>query len=187
LYRPEPNVSLWYRARQGWMELLRYRTSQPPATYRVNRDGFEIDWAFERVREPFYLEPGGWPAELLAGARVLGSRPGAAGLEWQASRIGVDETVVTERVSTSPAGMSDPYTLLLQAPERGFEVRLRTELSSAPALLDEQATTFGGWSLLSKPGNDYFLHQYYREGAAGPVRIRVRLDVRESQAAAAGS
>ena len=188
LYRPEPNVSLWYRvARRGWTEILRYRISQPAPTYRVTRAGFEIDWAFDRSRDAFILEPGGWPAELLTGARLLASRPGAAGLEWQASRIGAGETVVTERVGAGPAGVADPYTVLLQAPERAFEVRLRTELASDPALLGEQAITFGGWSLQAQSGTDYFLHQYYREGPAGPVRIRVRLDVRESQATAGGS
>jgi hypothetical protein len=167
LYRPEPNVSLWYRSsRRGWTEVMRYRISQPAATYRATREG--------------------WPAELLAGARLLGSRPGAVGLEWQASRIGAGDVVVTERGVPGPAGAAELLTLLLQSPERGFEIRLRTELRGEPALFDEQATTFGGWALMAQPGNDYFLNQYYRAGPAGRVRIRVRLDVRESEAAAAG-
>jgi hypothetical protein len=188
LYRAEPNVSLWYRsARRGWTEIMRYRISQPPATYRTTREGFEIDWAFERGHDAFYLEPGLWPADLLTGARFLGSRPGAAGLEWQASRTGAGETVVSERLASGPAGEAGPLTLLLQAPGQGFEVRLRTELRGEPALFDDQATTFGGWALLARPGNDYFLHQYYRPGPTGRVTIRVRLDVRESPAAAGGS
>jgi hypothetical protein len=188
LYRPEPNISLWFRsARRGWTELMRYRMSQPAATYRATREGFEIDWAFERGREAFYLEPGGWPADLLTGARLLGSRPGIAGPEWQASRIGAGENVVTERVVDGPAGAGEPLTMLLQAPERGFEIRLRTELRGEAAVFDEQATTFGGWTLLARSPTDFFLNQYYREGPTGRVTIRVRLDVRESPTAAGGS
>lgn len=182
LVRPEPNVSLWYRsARSGWLELMRYRISQQVPTYRVTTAGFEIDWAFDRGGDAFFLEPGGWPAELLTNARILGSRAGVAGSEWQVSRIGADGAVLTERVGAGPAEPPGPLTLLLGVPVRGFEVRLRTELRGEPALFDEQPATFGGWALRAQPGNDFFLHQYYREGPTGRVTIRVRLDVRESR------
>ena len=57
------------------------------------------------------------------------------------------------------------------------------ELAGDVAAYDEQAMTFGGWDFLVRPGDDYFLHRYYRAAPPGRMKLSVRIAVSDEPVA----
>lgn len=184
-WRPEPNVSLWfYSEHAGWIEILRYRASIFPAEYRVTASGFELSWDLTRPTEPFYLGPGEFPPEFLDGARLLASRQGPKGLEWQVFKADLaKKSFVSLPVSGVPGSVATPLTLIVDggAPEASSRVitTFATQLQGE-SFLNNQHLAFGGWDLIARPEPEFFLHRYYFQGQSG--RIAIRVDIRAEDA-----
>lgn len=192
VYRPEPNVSLWYQSAAGWMEILRFRASIFPPEYQATPDGFRVRFDFTRSTEPFYLGPGQIPAELARPGSWLGSRRVAGQTQWATGKFGDDFgdslLIFRPEPADAPGGAGKisklSPKLSAEAPQLrlssgGMVVDFATTTRGDPALFGDQPDTFGGWRVLVRPGDDIFLHQYYHAAPRpGPMQVEVAIRVR---------
>lgn len=182
LWRPPPNVSLWYRSDVlGWIELLRYRISDQAPVYTVTASGFDIEWNFHRKALPFMLEPGAFPADLVQGASYWASRPRDSAIEWDSGTVDVRSNRVVSGKTQPPSGarFRNGLNYMIRA-RNSLLLTLETMLEGDVTRFGGQDKSFGGWSLLVRNGSECFLHWYYAPGTSGPMRIKTKLAVIES-------
>jgi hypothetical protein len=182
--RQKPNVSLWYLTNtNGWIEILRFRASDFLPDYKVTKNGFEIEWNLLRPTGAFYLEPGMLPGDLVHGAVIHSSRQDGEIYSWTRRRV--DASVNSNSiVHTSPvsspggAGLTGPLVHVFNLAS-GPQIRFETVLEGDRQLFGGQDRLFGGWQVITRPSGECFLHQYYKPGQTGRMKIRVRVSVEE--------
>jgi hypothetical protein len=183
--RRAPNVSLWYRsARDGWVEVFRNRSSAVQPQWKLGAGGAELTWDFDPPAGRFFLEPGMFPADLVAGAQVLRSRSGPS-QPWSQARIeAVNGSLRLRDLGTSPAPLPAPdgdALGYLMTTTGGMRLELLTRpLSSAAAVMDSTGEP-GGWALRTWEGREPMLHYVYPAGLTGPLRMSVTISVSEPQ------
>lgn len=177
LWRPDPNISLWYNsASRGWIEILRFRSSDYLPAYRVTDSGFEITWNFTRQASAFHLEPGGFPADLVQDAVFWASHDVSGIRQWSKGVIDVRRGNANARPSSAPPGrnFSNALNYLIKT-NHSIEIKIETTLMGDAGKYNGQARVFGGWPMLTRNDNECFLHMYYAPSAPAPMSLRTKI------------
>lgn len=181
LWRPEPNISLWYNSMaQGWIEILRFRSSDYLPAYHVTESGFEVAWDFTRQASAFHLEPGGFPADLVQDAVFWASRDVSGVRQWSKGVIDVRRGSADAKPSAAQGSMKYSGSLnYLIATNRSLMIKLETTLVGDAGKYNGQTQIFGGWPMQIRNNNECFLHMYFAPGEVAPMRLRTKISVTE--------
>jgi hypothetical protein len=175
------NISFWYYSDAlGWMEIIRERSSDYPADYKLSHSGIEMDWSFTRRSASFYIEAGLFPPDLIDGSRyfALGRHDGRLVTKKGIVDLPSNRISESDYLSSSSA-VALGYSNYRFLTKNGLTINVTTEDTSPVPTQGQQVRLLGGWSLLARSGVECFLHAYYPDGEAVPVRIRTVITVNE--------
>jgi hypothetical protein len=183
--RQKPNISLWYQSdTKGWTEILRFRSSNFVPEYKVTNDGFEITWNIIRPTSAFYLEPGMLPGELAHDAVLYSSRQEKGIESWTREQLNLSVesySMNAAQPAYRPEGVAmSNFPVHIFNTANGLQVRFITILEGGKEIFDNQDLVFGGWQVFTRASGECFLHNYFKPGKTGRIKIRVHLSVSEN-------